>query len=248
MKDTTFPWLYHGQYSQHKEDLSFWLNLAHQSGGPILELACGTGRVLGVLIQAGYKVFGLDRDESMLDVLEETITEEVFQSLQVFQADMAAFHLHKQFPLIVLTCNTFGTISYPTRQATLTCVCRHLLPGGIFATSLPNPEALRDLPEKADPEFEEAFYHPISGNPVEVSCGWQRFNDHIIFHWIYDHLFPDGRVERVIKDAYQDLSSKEDFELQVNQAGLSLDGVMGDFNGDEYDSDSPNLILIARRQ
>ncbi len=247
MKDTIFPWLYHGQHSHHKDDIPFWLNLANQSGGPLLELACGTGRVLAALAQAGYMAYGLDREAGMLGVLQKTLPEGVSQSIQVFQADMSAFHLYRQFPLILLACNTFGTLPHPTRQAMLACVCRHLLPGGTFATSLPNPEVLRSLPEKADPEFEEVFYHPLSGNPVEVNCGWQRTEKQIIFHWIYDHLFPNGIVERVSIETCQDLAPVKDYEGEIHEAGLSLEILLGDFDGDEYNPDSPNLILVARR-
>jgi ubiquinone/menaquinone biosynthesis C-methylase UbiE len=47
-----FPQLYHIHHNAHTEDLPFWLKLAQQQGGPVLELGCGTGRVLIPLIQA----------------------------------------------------------------------------------------------------------------------------------------------------------------------------------------------------
>lgn len=247
MKNLEYPWLYHGHYRDYHEDIPFWLGLANQSGGQLLELACGTGRVLAAFVRAGYMVYGLDRDAGMLEVLRNTLPRGASRSVFVFQGDMGSFQLHKQFPIILLTCNTLGTLSRRSRQATLDCVCRHLLPGGIFATSLPNPEILRNLPEEGDPEIEEVFNHPLSGNPVEVKCGWKRNERQITFHWNYDHLFPNGMVERVSIETSQDLASIEDYEMQLNQAGLSLECLFGDFNGDAYDPDSPNLILVAKR-
>ena len=63
-----FPQLYHAHHNRSLEDLPFWLELAAQAGDPILELGCGTGRVLIPLAQAGYHTIGLDNDPSHAEV------------------------------------------------------------------------------------------------------------------------------------------------------------------------------------
>ena len=54
--------LYHAHHSRNLEDLPFWQELARQQGSPILELGCGSGRVLLPLARAGYNVVGLERE------------------------------------------------------------------------------------------------------------------------------------------------------------------------------------------
>ena len=47
-------------------DIAFLIDQARQTGGSVLELACGTGRVLWPMAEAGFEVVGLDRSEFML--------------------------------------------------------------------------------------------------------------------------------------------------------------------------------------
>ena len=65
-----FPTLYHAHHGQYQEDLPFWLKLANQQGGPVLELGCGTGRVLLPLARGGFQTVGLDNDLEMLRFLQ----------------------------------------------------------------------------------------------------------------------------------------------------------------------------------
>ena len=53
-------------FADGREDLPFWISLANEHGDPILELACGTGRVTLALAQAGFSVTGVDTSEGML--------------------------------------------------------------------------------------------------------------------------------------------------------------------------------------
>src|SRR5438874_377731 len=52
------------------DDLDFWRNLARQIGGPVLEVGCGSGRVLLPLARAGFEVVGIDTSAPMLDRLK----------------------------------------------------------------------------------------------------------------------------------------------------------------------------------
>ena len=67
------PALYHAHHSRHLEDLPFWHWLAMNYPGPILELGCGTGRVLLSLVKSGQLLVGLDRDHAMLAFLQEQL-------------------------------------------------------------------------------------------------------------------------------------------------------------------------------
>src|SRR5215467_6151990 len=54
-------------------DLPFWVSLARRTGGPVLEVACGTGRVLVPLARAGFSVVGVDLSAAMLGVARDKI-------------------------------------------------------------------------------------------------------------------------------------------------------------------------------
>ena len=240
--------LYHIHHSRHDEDLPFWLNLAARQKGPILELGCGTGRVLIALARAGYTAYGLDSDTGMLAVLQQQIDLGLAVHCHFFQADMAAFHLAQPFPLILLPCNTLSALPAETRRAALERIRGHLSPGGLFAASLPNPAQLGRMPRRAEAEIEEVFPHPVDGEPVQVSSNWQRSTGQITISWHYDHLLPDGRVERFTARICHTLMPVQSYINEITDAGLRIDALYGDFDQSGYEEDSPSLIILARLQ
>jgi SAM-dependent methyltransferase len=239
------PQLYHAHHSQHLEDLSFWLELAAQTGGPVLELGCGTGRVLLPLDQAGYRTTGLDNNPAMLKFLKANIGPRVYPMPLLLAADISRFNLAMQYPLIIIPCNTFSTLPENNRRAALECIRKHLAPGGSFVVSIPNPQVLEDLPGRSGAEFEDEFIHPQSGNPVQVSSSWRRSRHTFSVTWIYDHLLPNGKVERLIIETAHQKVPAETYEREIQAAGLKVTQIYGDFNRSVYTAESPQMIIMA---
>lgn len=241
-----FPLLYHLHHSGYIEDLSFWLNLAAVQGGPILELGCGTGRVLVHLAQGGYLVYGIDRDPEMLAFLQKALPAALNPMVHLIRADMAAFHLARKFPLILLPCNTFSALPREARRSMLDRARQHLLPGGLFVASLPNPVQLFSLPEQGEAEVEDIFLHPASGNPLLVSSAWERNRQYFKVKWYYDHLLPDGQVDRITAEFNHELLSTETYFEEFNASGFSVTKTYGDYSRLPYHKKSPHLILVAQ--
>ena len=246
MNKTSFTRIYAAYSARFKEDLPFWLELARQQGGPILELGCGTGRVLLSLLQAGLTAFGLDHDADMLAVLKQVAGPQNAAYPPVLLADMGAFHLARQFALILLPCNTLSILPPTTRRAMLALVHTHLTPNGLFAASLPNPTLLSRLPRKLGTDLEDIFPHPLDGEPVQVSSTWLRHEDRFTVTWHYDHLLSDGRVERFSKQISHELLPAEKYADEFQQSGLPIEAMYGDFDRSAFTQESPNLILLAR--
>jgi SAM-dependent methyltransferase len=242
-----FPILYHAHHSLHTEDIPFWLDLSRRYAAPVLELGCGTGRVLIPLALDGKKVIGLDNDFNMLRVLRKILLNYPLAWAEVVQADFSSFHLSRQFGLILLPCNTYSTLTEEVRQAVLRCVFDHLRPGGAFVTSLPNPRLLKHLPRSAGSEVEETFAHPLDGEPVQVSSGWVQSRDRFTVHWHYDHLFPNGKVERLSTQVTHYLTPVEQHRQEFKSAGFSNPICLGDYDGSEFSPTAPQLILQATR-
>ncbi len=237
--------LYHAHHSQHPEDIPFWLELAEGQGSPVLELGCGSGRVSQALAKAGQRMYGLDKDTGMLAFFKSQITPEINNCIHLLQADLTRFHLNRKFPLIILPCNTFSTLSPGERQSTLDCVFHHLRPGGLFVVSLPNPTALLELPRRGDLELETIFPHPQDGEPVQVSSRWQRTRQQLVIDWHYDHLLPDGRVERHSLQIRQNITPVEVHLEEFQQARLKITFMYGDYDRSSFTPESPQLIFGA---
>jgi SAM-dependent methyltransferase len=240
---------YHAHHSLHDEDLAFWLDLAAQQPGPILELGCGTGRVLIPLARSGHAVVGLDRDPGMLALLMARMPAELHQTVMLFRADFTRFHLARSFGLILMPCNTYSTLSKPDRQSVLACVRAHLSAEGMFAISLPNPDWLRSIPSRSDAELEEVFPHPLDGEPVQVSSAWKRTRSRsrpeFILEWYYDHLNPDGSVERLSVQLIHDLTPAAYYLEEIHAAGFERVQSYGGFDRSAFTSDSSEWIILA---
>ena len=245
--ENLIPQIFHAHYIQQDEDIPFWLELAREQGDPILELGCGTGRVIVSLAQAGYRTFGLDRDAGMLAFLRDNHSPDILSGVHVFLADMAAFHLGRQFPLILLPCNTLSTLSAKTRKEALALISQHLSPGGLFAASLPNPAQLASLPAYGETEFEETINHPLSGNPLQISSEWEKTGHKFLLRWHYDHLYPDGQVERLTIETCHDLAPADTYLAEIRAAGMIPSALFGDYDRSEYKSTSPHLIIVSQK-
>jgi SAM-dependent methyltransferase len=241
----SFSHLYHTHHSLHTEDLAFWLDLAGQRPGPILELGCGTGRVLIPLAQSGQVVVGLDNDPGMLALLQANLPPALQQNVRVFRADFTRFRLACSFGLILMPCNTYSTLSPEERRLTLIRVREHLSRGGEFAVSLPNPDWLRSLPARSAAEVEEVFAHPLDDEPVQVSSAWRRTRQEFVLVWHYDHLKPDGTVERLTVQRKHHLAPVADYLAEFRAAGFAQLQSFGDFDRSVFSADSPELILLA---
>lgn len=245
-KDTHFPSLYQAHHSGFTEDIPFWLNLARLQGDPILELGCGPGRILFPLANAGYTCYGLDNHPGMLAQLNKEKFSAGTKTIKTVLADITDFKIQLRFPLIILPCNTYSTLEMSGRSASLKCIRQHLTPDGIFVASVPNPEILNTLDTTTEPEFEMFFPHPETNNPVQVSYQIIKNINNVVFQWNYDHLFPDGNVERVSIRSNHTLITKDQYLTEYQSADFDVFATYGDFDNSPFNSDSPNLIIVAR--
>ena len=247
MSQHSLPLLYHLHHSLHMEDLPFWLDLAKNNGSPLLELGCGTGRILLELVLSGYQAVGLDLDAHMLAFLKAQWPARNGQP-PIFQADMAHFHLARRFQSILLPCNTLSTLAPATRAGLFERVAAHLSPAGRFVASLPNPALFSDLPAQSESEIEDYFLSPLDGEPFQVSSAWERTRNYFTVTWHYDHLLPDGRVERSTATIRHTLAPAQVYLDELRQAGFQVIVLYGDFDLSAYAQDSPNLIICAATQ
>ena len=233
------PELYHAHHTSYLEDLPYWLNLADQAEGPILELGCGTGRIVSILKQEGFQIFGLDHDLRMLGYLKHRLPK-----ASIFAADLTRFHLQTKFSLIYLACNTYSTLSGNQRRDALQCIDRHLEPGGVFAASLPNPYDLLQMGDSEEDGPEETFFHPETGDPVQVSSSWRTMDEKVFIDWHYDHLLPDGQVKRTTHSTSHWLDPVEVYLQEMQHKGFNV-STDGEFNGAPFSKETDLLILRA---
>jgi len=130
---------YDGAYAAKQDlvDLPFYLELAEQYGGPVLEIACGTGRVTLPVARKGIETCGVDNSQPMLQVLNQNLAVEpleIRQRVSVHEGDMRSFRLDKKFPLVMIPFRPMQHMfTVEDQVAALKTAAGHLTDGGILA-------------------------------------------------------------------------------------------------------------------
>jgi SAM-dependent methyltransferase len=130
---------YDGAYAAKQDlvDLPFYVDLAQQSVGPVLEIACGTGRVLLPIARNGIEIHGVDISRPMLATLKNSLALEpqpVRQRVTLHEGDMRDFRLGTQYPLVIIPFRPIQhMLTVPDQISALTTAALHLTDKGILA-------------------------------------------------------------------------------------------------------------------
>ncbi len=243
--------------AKYKDDLPFWRSWT-KGKDPILELGCGHGRVTIPLARAGRQIVGLDVDWGSIQFLKSELVgdnKDLWKRIDIIQADMIHFRADCVFGSVIVPCNTYSTLTARDRQLLLSNLTTALQKKGLFIASVPNPSWIKalhgNLWEKevdSEPDLETIFTHPETGHPVQVSSRLTPTSDGIRWDWMYDQLFPDGRMERWLQSTEHKLCSLEIYQQEFRKAGFKTRAILGDFEGADFVEGSPYLILVGVKE
>jgi SAM-dependent methyltransferase len=245
--------LYDYEYRHRRADVNFYRRLAaqHAPGGPILELGCGTGRVLTALARDGHRVIGMDLADAMLERAAARVAKlpRVARGrVQVVRADMRSFALETRFRLIICPFNAFQHLyARLDIEAALACVRAHLEPDGRFALDVLFPE-LGWLTRDPDKRWARTrFTHPTSGRRYEYTTNhdYDPISQIALVRIFYRPLDGADRRERVVRLAQRQFFPAELAAL-LAAGGLRVDERYGNFGGEPLDERSPSQVLVCR--
>ena len=172
---------YDGAYAAKQDlvDLPFYLELAAQSPGPILEIACGTGRVLLPIARKGIEIHGVDNSLPMLEILKNNLKQEpdhVRRRVTLHEGDMRDFRLSAKFPLVIIPFRPMQHMDTIQDQVSaLITAAWHLTETGILGFDVFYPKFER-LPLGIGEEQLEAEWSPRSA-PDTVIRRYYRKED-----------------------------------------------------------------------
>lgn len=236
---------YDAQYRGLVEDISLFLALTKEYGGPVLELACGTGRISIPLALEGFQVTGLDTSETMLDEGEKKAQERGVE-ISYLLADCRNFSLQERFKTILFPFNSIALLHhYQDLEACLGCVREHLLTGGVFIISLFNP-SLTILSRDPEVYYPHATYDdPLGGGEVVV-------RERTYYDRKRQILYTKLHYRLGQKEWEEDLSLRiyypEELLALLHYNGFLLLKRYGDFHRSPFKSTSSQQILICTKE
>jgi SAM-dependent methyltransferase len=241
----------------NRPDVAFYVDAARQAEGPVLELGCGTGRVLIPTARAGAPIVGLDGSPRMLEICRARLAAEppeVQSRAGLVSGDMRRFDLGLRFSLITIPFRPFQhLLTVDDQLACLEAIRRHLTANGRLVFDLFNPsiDMLANHPLGVESGQEPEFVAPDGRRVVRCyrTVAQDRFNQTGTHELLYDVTHPDGRKERLIHAFTLRYLFRFEAEHLLARAGFAVENLYSDYNRGPYGAHYPGeLIFIARLQ
>lgn len=259
--------LYDFEYRRRRADVAFYRRLARARrdaglGGPILDAACGTGRLLVPLLRDGHAVIGFDRSAAMLARAASKIARlppSRRARALLLRADLRAFAVRPRCGLVIAAFHSLQHLyDRGAWLAFLRAARRALRPDGLLAFDLLPPSTVWLA---RDPERRWArtrFRHPATGQHLEYSTNHRYDPVRRVLHMrlYYQRLDGGGRPDG--PEVVRRLAHKQLFPSEINRllraAGFVPRSLFGDFQGrllasptSSAGSETQHVYVAARR-
>ena len=242
---------YDFEYADLKNDIQFYLEYAKQADGDVLELACGTGRVLIPIAQAGVPITGLDISGEMLRICQNKVnqaTPEIQKKVTLVHGDMKQFSLQKKYNLIYIPFNSFQCLLTKKDQGVcLQSIHSHLSERGLFILSIfaPKHEYLAQ-PQKHYylGSFLDSKHNAMVFRRAETT--YDYVNQCLHNDFFYEWTDEQGDFHRKIWSFDMSYLFRYEAELLLEKYGYRVCELFGNYEKKPYDYYSGYQIFVTQ--
>lgn len=243
--------LYDLEHDEFQDDLDVIGELAATANGPVLELGCGSGRVLAPLAEAGYEATGVDLSQPMLEMAQSRLADIPNHRVTLWHGDMrqATNAPGGPFGLAAFTLNGLMHLpSLETQRHALESAAATLRPGGMLFVDImhPVPDQLRFLSD--GPQLERSW--PTDDGGTIDKWSYRTFNaseqmiDTVLW---YDSIDPDGSLRRVRTSFTMRYLHEAEFRLLLELTGFEDVRVFGDYDLTPIHDEADRLLVVATK-
>ena len=230
-------------------DIPFYKEEAQKSVVPVLELACGTGRLTIPIAQAGVEIVGLDLSPSML-AHARTKAGAAGVEIEFVEGDCRSFELGRKFGLIFMAFNSMQHLhDYGSLAALFGCVRKHLAEGGRFIFDVFNPKVEILARPSGERRVEREYQDPDGKGKMafEYSSIYDDAAQVSHIHCYFVRRGPNGEGLDVRKEEL-DLRSffPQELDLLVRSQGFAIAEKFGDFERKPFASGAPKQVVVCR--
>lgn len=242
----------------YSADVPLYLELAAEQGAEqgadVLELCCGTGRLLVPLAEAGHRVTGLDASQPMLAVARRKVSAarpSVAERVCLVRGDIRAFALAEQFDLALVPTNSFTYLQTRAEQlAALQRIAVHLRPAGRLALALfhPSPEWLAQPDGSLRQDL--AVDDRVGGRTVvrtETVVSTDRVAQVRLIRSAYEVVAHDGSFSKRFVEWPFRYTFRFEAEHLLERAGFAIEAVYGGYGREPFEATSALMLFLARR-
>ncbi len=234
-------------------DVEFYVALAREAGGPVVELGAGTGRVAIPMALAGAEVIAIDREPAMLAIArEKAAAAGIRDRLQFIEDDMRSFAIEQPAALVVIPHRTFlHNLTEADQEATLAACRRALRPEGRLALNVFNPDLTLIARRMHSAGHWEPFGRRSTGPRSEGLRGGSevqgRHNYEPVSQLVTTTLRARDETGRWQRSSFTlRYVDREEMEALFARAGFAVESLHGDFSGAPFQDTSPEMVWVVR--
>jgi SAM-dependent methyltransferase len=239
-------------------EADFYVQQARAANGAVLEIGCGTGRILIPTAQAGVNVVGLDRSPAMLAIAREKIRQcddQVQRRIELVEGDVREFDLARRFDLVTVPYRAFlHLLTSEDQRRALSRIREHLTDRGrlVFNVFDPNLEMIVAHlgPTGQAIKKQAEFTHPATGRRVLV-MDTRRYDlerQLVVQDWVFDEVDEAGKL---VARHYNLLTLRYVFRYEMEHllelCGYEVDGLYGDFGLGPFRAGGEQIWIARKR-
>jgi SAM-dependent methyltransferase len=238
-----------------RTDIAFYLQYCETASGPILELGCGTGRILLPAAEADCRITGLDISKHMLAECQQKLQRKshaVQNRVQLVQGDMTNFDLAESFHLAIIPFRAFQhVIAVDDQLACLRRINRHLSIGGHLLLDVFQVDLKKITDPRATEESEDfAEFELPDGRRLRRTSRFAAFhpadqvNDVELIYYLTN---TDGTTERIVQAFPFRYFFRYEMEHLLDRCGFKVVDLFGNFDKSPLADNSPEMIFVAEK-
>ena len=250
---------YYDEAYANKEDLAdreFYVERAKASGGPVLELACGTGRILLPIAREGIAIHGVDLSLPMIEVLQQRLRREpkdVRELVSVVHGDIRNFRSNQQYPLVIIPFRPLQHMyTVEDQVAALETAAFHLEDEGQLVFDVFYPK-FDNLTAKIDEEMLELEWIPKS-DPGKIIRRYLRKEsvDKIKQNFTATFIFRTYEGAKLVREETEPLKMSyytyPHMRALFLLAGLEIVEEYSSFEKAPLNNDARQMIFVVKRR
>ena len=260
-----FAELYEVTHGEKDDDQRLYLDYAAELGSPILEVGCGTGRMILSLARQGHTISGIELSGGMLRIAEQKLNAEpeaVRQRIELLRQDMCALDLPgRQYRLVIMPYAEFAHVLTTERQrCALMRIAQHTQPSGLLIISMSNwdpketrisyPEAVKTWGKALPITYEGVFVDERKQQRITryIARGYDPAVQIALHVYIHEISRMDGTVvARKVNPLSIRYIFPHEMRILLEEAGFSVEHIYGSYDRGPFDFQSKRMIFVARK-
>jgi SAM-dependent methyltransferase len=235
--------LYDQEFRDRKHEIPFYRRHAEVSAGPVLEIACGTGRLTLPIAAAGIRIAGVDASAPMIAQARRKALDAKL-TVDWYVQDARSMELNRRFALAFIATNALQHLhDLASLHAFFSRARSHLRPDGLLIIDVFNP-MIAKLARGFGVPYSHKEFSLLDGRHVEVEADSEYLSDAQVLHFILTY-----RHERQIiytKDVRMRCFFPEELLALCHLSGFEVVGRFGNYDETPFLASSPKQLVFCR--